>query len=69
MSRPAELYQWIDTVVMRFPTLSKPQATGGAMEFWHDPGALMQFKCRGRYVGAAVSLTSYPNNSIFCYFN
>ena len=25
MSRHPELYQWIDTVVMRFPSLSKPQ--------------------------------------------
>jgi hypothetical protein len=31
MPRPAELYQWIDTVVMRFPSLSKPQATGLAL--------------------------------------
>ena len=31
MSRPDELYQWIDTVVMRFPSLSKPQATGLAL--------------------------------------
>ena len=28
MSRYPELYQWIDTVVMRFPSLSKPQALG-----------------------------------------
>jgi hypothetical protein len=31
MSRHPELYQWIDTVVMRFPTLSKPQALGLAL--------------------------------------
>ena len=31
MSRQAELYQWIDTVVMRFPSLSKPQALGLAL--------------------------------------
>ncbi len=31
MSRHPELYQWIDTVVMRFPSLSKPQALGLAL--------------------------------------
>jgi len=31
MSRQPELYQWIDTVVTRFPPLSKPQATGLAL--------------------------------------
>ena len=31
MSRQPELYQWIDTVVMRFPSLSKPQALGLAL--------------------------------------
>lgn len=31
MSRPAELYQWIDIVVTRLPTLSKPQAVGLAL--------------------------------------
>ena len=31
MSRHPELYQWIDTVVMRFPSLSKPQAMGLAL--------------------------------------
>ena len=31
MSRHPELYQWIDTVVMRFPALSKPQALGLAL--------------------------------------
>lgn len=31
MSRHPELYQWIDTVVMRFPALSKPQAVGLAL--------------------------------------
>ena len=31
MSRHSELYQWIDTVVMRFPSLSKPQALGLAL--------------------------------------
>lgn len=31
MSRHPELYQWIDTVVTRFPTLSKPQACGLAL--------------------------------------
>lgn len=31
MSRQPELYQWIDTVVTRFPTLSKPQAVGLAL--------------------------------------
>jgi hypothetical protein len=31
MSRQPELYQWIDIVVTRFPTLSKPQACGLAL--------------------------------------
>ena len=31
MSRQPQLYQWIDTVVMRFPSLSKPQALGLAL--------------------------------------
>lgn len=31
MSRQPELYQWIDSVVTRFPTLSKPQACGLAL--------------------------------------
>ena len=31
MSRQPELYQWIDTIVMRFPSLSKPQALGLAL--------------------------------------
>ena len=31
MSRHPQLYQWIDTVVMRFPSLSKPQALGLAL--------------------------------------
>ena len=31
MSRHPELYQWIDTVVMRFPSFSKPQALGLAL--------------------------------------
>jgi hypothetical protein len=31
MSRHPELYQWIDTVVMHFPSLSKPQALGLAL--------------------------------------
>lgn len=31
MFRHPELYQWIDTVVTRFPTLSKPQACGLAL--------------------------------------
>ena len=31
MSRQPELYQWIDTVVTRFPTISKPQAMGLAL--------------------------------------
>ena len=31
MSRHPELYQWVDTVVMRFPSLSKPQALGLAL--------------------------------------
>ena len=31
MSRQPELYQWINTVVMRFPSLSKPQALGLAL--------------------------------------
>ena len=31
MSRHPELYQWIGTVVMRFPSLSKPQALGLAL--------------------------------------
>ena len=31
MSRHPELYQWIDTIVMRFPALSKPQASGLAL--------------------------------------
>ena len=31
MSRQPELYQWIDAVVTRFPTISKPQATGLAL--------------------------------------
>jgi hypothetical protein len=31
MSRHPELYQWIDTVFMRFPSLSKPQAFGLAL--------------------------------------
>ena len=31
MSRHPELYQWIDTIVMRFPSLSKPQALGLAL--------------------------------------
>ena len=31
MSRQPELCQWIDTVVMRFPPLSKPQALGLAL--------------------------------------
>ena len=29
--RHPELFQWIDTVAMRFPTLSKPLALGLAM--------------------------------------
>jgi len=28
MSHQHELYQWIDTVVMHLPSLSKPQVTG-----------------------------------------
>jgi len=31
MSRQPELYQWIDTVVTHFPTISKPQAMGLAL--------------------------------------
>ena len=31
MSRHPQLYQWIDTVIMRFPSLSKPQALGLAL--------------------------------------
>ena len=31
MSRQPELYQWIDTVATRFPSLSKPQALGLAL--------------------------------------
>ena len=31
MFRHPQLYQWIDTVVMRFPSLSKPQALGLAL--------------------------------------
>jgi len=31
MSRQPELYQWIDTVAMRFPSISKPQAMGLAL--------------------------------------
>lgn len=31
MSRYNELYQWIDTIVTRFPSLSKPQALGLAL--------------------------------------
>ena len=31
MSRHPQLYQWIDTVVMRFPSLSKPQGLGLAL--------------------------------------
>jgi hypothetical protein len=31
MSRHPELYQWVDTVVMRFPSLSMPQALGLAL--------------------------------------
>lgn len=31
MSRHPQLYQWIDTVVMRLPSLSKPQALGLAL--------------------------------------
>ncbi len=31
MSRNPELYQWVDTVAMRFPSLSKPQAFGLAI--------------------------------------
>ena len=31
MSRHPQLYQWIDTVAMRFPSLSKPQALGLAL--------------------------------------
>lgn len=31
MSRHPQLYQWIDTVVIRFPSLSKPQALGLAL--------------------------------------
>jgi len=31
MSRHPQLYQWIDTVVMHFPSLSKPQPLGLAL--------------------------------------
>lgn len=31
MSRHPELYQWVDTVVTRFPSLSKQQALGLAL--------------------------------------
>ena len=31
MSRQPELYHWIDTVAMRFPSISKPQAMGLAL--------------------------------------
>jgi|GEM_PF-4142376 len=31
MPRNPELYQWVDTVAMRFPSLSKPQAFGLAL--------------------------------------
>jgi len=31
MSRHPQLYQWIDTVAIRFPSLHKPQALGLAL--------------------------------------
>ena len=31
MSRQPELYHWIDTVAMRFPSIGKPQAMGLAL--------------------------------------
>jgi len=31
MSRHPELYQWLDTVAIGFPSLSKPQALGLAL--------------------------------------
>ena len=46
MSRHPQLYQWIDTVVMRFPSLSKPQALGLAL--WSF----------GMVIGRSCSLTA-----------
>ncbi|MFM8445393.1 MAG: transposase [Methylococcus sp.] len=43
MSRHPELYQWIDTVVMRFPPLTKPQAVGLAL--WSF-GMILARSCR-----------------------
>src|SRR5450759_847708 len=54
MSRHPQLYQWIDTVVMRFPSLSKPQALGLALWSFgmvHCP--LVQVNRSGRCVGTA----------------
>ncbi|GEM_PF-907781 len=40
MPRHPELYQWIDTIVMRFPSLSKPQALGLALWMLFEQGLL-----------------------------
>ena len=49
--RQPELYQWVDTVVTRFPTISKPQATGLAL-LRHGPRPFVQPDRCGRSVGA-----------------
>ena len=51
MSRHLQLYQWIDTVTMRFPSLSKPQDLGLALwSFRYGHCLLEQLNCCSRGV-------------------
>ena len=62
MSRQPELYQWIDTVVMRFSPLSKPQAVGLAL--WSF-GMIIARSCSlSAVAGLLAPLTGQSFNSM-----
>ena len=61
MSRQPELYQWIDTVVTRFPTISKPQAMGLAL--WSGMVLARSFSLTA-VAGLLAPLLGQPFNSM-----